>query len=341
MCRSPDEPGGPRRCSADARRRYEQAQQHVADLEAADQRLTGELDRIRTYRSERAFRAALNDRIREVAADLGLAHNDLARRFALQQFISRIFSADPHSWVITGGTALQFRTLEARPTADVDLAVTRDIADIADQLRTVSARRGGEHGEFQVDVRGVPTNPGFYTGRITYILNGTRFAVAKIDIAAHRELPVQPDSITPEPVLQIDDTWAMPRVSTMSVPTHLADKLAAMHERHNDLPSSRAHDLADILIISRSCTVDAAELHQAIEAQKKHRNIAIPEVLQLPSPDWRATYRNRVSQSGLPAGLRDADAALAEVNAFLGPVLSGRITAGCWDPACKSWGCAR
>lgn len=337
MCRSPEEPGGPRRCSADARRRYEQAQRRVEELQAANEHLTGELDGIRTYRSERAFRAALNDRIRDIAADMGLAHNDLARRFALQQFISRIFSADPDSWVITGGTALQFRTPEARPTADVDLAVTREIADIAEQLRVASARRGGEHGDFQVDVRGVPTNPGFYTGRITYLLNGTRFAVAKIDIAAHRELPVRPDSITPDPVLLIDDTWPMPAVSTMSVPTHLADKLAAMHERHNDLPSSRAHDLADMLIISRSCTVDAGELWQAIEVQRQRRNITIPEVLQLPSPDWRSTYRNRVSQSGLPTGLRDADAALAEVNAFLGPVLSGRIANGVWDPVSRRW----
>lgn len=337
MCRSPDEPGGPRRCPVDARRGYERARQLVGDLEAANERLTAELDAILTYRSEQAFRAALNDRIREVAADLGLAHNDLARRFALQQFISRIFSADPHSWVIAGGTALQFRTSEARPTADVDLAVTRQIYDIADQLRTASARRGGEHGHFQVDVRGVPTNPGFYTGRIAYTLNGTRFAVAKIDIAAQRELPVQPDSITPEPVLRIDDTWPMPPISTMSVPTHLADKLAAMHERHNGLPSSRAHDLADMLIISRSCTVEASELRQAIEFQKQQRNIAIPEVLQLPSPDWRSTYRNRVSQSGLPVGLRDADAALAEVNAFLGPVLGGCVTAGHWDPVRRRW----
>lgn len=115
------------------------------------------------------------------------------------------------------------------------------------------------------------------------------------------------------------------------------DKLAAMHERHNGLPSSRAHDLADMLIISRSCTVEASELRQAIEVQKQQRNIAIPEVLQLPSPDWRSTYRNRVSQSGLPVGLRDADAALAEVNAFLGPVLGGCVTAGQWDPVRRRW----
>ncbi|SLH40822.1 Nucleotidyl transferase of uncharacterised function (DUF1814) [Mycobacteroides abscessus subsp. massiliense] len=289
------------------------------------------------YASEEAFRAALNERIRQAAKAEGLSHNDLARRFALQQFVSRLFTAEPDAFVVTGGTALQFRTSEARPTSDVDLAVTREIADMQSVLIRAAQRRPGEHGEFAIEVRAVNSSPGVYTGRITYKLNGVRYAVAKIDIASHRELPEAPDLVAPDPVIGIDDTWPLPAVSTYPVAAHLADKLGAWHERHDGQPSTRAHDLADVVLLSRSCAVRAEELRDAIAVQERRRGIAIPATLSLPSPQWRKTYRSRVSQSRLPERLHDAEVALREANVFLGPILSGQVTAGMWNPVLGTW----
>lgn len=206
--------------------RAQAGQDRVRQLEVQEEQLQGQLDAGRTYQSEEGFRAALNARIRQAARSSGLDHAEIARRFALQQFTSRLFAYDPESWLVTGGTALQFRSDEARPTADLDLAVTGELGHLQELLVQASRRRAGEHGDFTVVLS--PCGSGSFTGKITYFLNGARFAVAKIDIATHREFPFPPDILRPSPVLEIDDTLPLAEIRTYAVASHLADKVAAI-----------------------------------------------------------------------------------------------------------------
>ncbi|ORB73250.1 hypothetical protein BST46_31100, partial [Mycobacterium timonense] len=64
-------------------------------------------------------------------------------------------------------------------------------------------------------------------------------------------------------MVAIDDVRPMSKVRTYAVASHLADKVAAMYEVHGSSgasPSTRSHDLADIVILSRCARVDAEEL---------------------------------------------------------------------------------
>ncbi|MBY0285674.1 MAG: nucleotidyl transferase AbiEii/AbiGii toxin family protein [Mycobacteriaceae bacterium] len=340
MCKASGEPGGPKRCSADMRARAQESHDRVEALERRHREIEELLDARRTYGSETAFRAALNTRIRELTRSAGGDGAEVARRFALQQFVSRLFDRDPQSWLVTGGTALQFRTpAEARATADLDLAVTRDVEDLTAALTAASRRRAGEHGEFVVAVS-PGSGPGAYTGKITYLLNGSRFAVAKLDVVAGRQFPFEPDTLVPDPVVAIDDVRPMSPVRTYAVAAHLGDKVAAMYELHGSSgvsPSTRSHDLADIVILSRCARVDAEELRAAVRGQEQRRGVRVPTPLTLPSERWRRSYPSRVAEAGLPAELRDADAALVEADRFVGAVLDGRVQAGVWDPDLRTW----
>lgn len=339
MCKSSNEPGGPKRCSADMRARAQESHDRVAALEQRQREIEQMLDARRTYGSEGAFRAALNARIRDIVRRSGIDGAEVARRFALQQFVSRLFDRDPESWLVTGGAALQFRSMEARATADLDLAVTRGVENLTEALTAASRRRAGEHGEFVVAVS-AGSGPGAFTGKITYMLGGSRFAVAKLDVAAGRAFPFEPDTLVPDPVVSIDDVRPMSRVRTYAVASHLADKVAAMYEVHGSSgasPSTRSHDLADIVILSRCARVDAEELRGAVRQQEQRRGVVVPSPLVLPSEQWRRSYPARVAEAGLPAELRDADAALAEADRFVGAVLDGRISSGTWDPDRRSW----
>ena len=341
MCKASNEPGGPKRCSADMRARAQESYDRVEALERRYREIEELLDAGRTYGSESAFRAALNTRIRQIVRDTHGDAAEVARRFALQQFVSRLFDRDPEPWLVTGGTALQFRTpAEARETADLDLAVTRNVEDLTAALTEASRRRAGEHGEFAVSVS-PGSGPGAYTGKITYVLNGSRFAVAKLDVAVGREFPFEPDTLVPDPVVAIDDVRPMSRVRTYAVAAHLGDKVAAMYELHGSSgasPSTRSHDLADIVILSRCAHgLDAEELRAAVRGQEQRRGVAVPSHLTLPSEQWRRSYPARVAQAGLPVELRDADAALAEADRFVGAVLDGRVQAGVWDPDRRAW----
>ncbi|WP_224160494.1 nucleotidyl transferase AbiEii/AbiGii toxin family protein, partial [Prevotella lacticifex] len=64
----------------------------------------------------------------------------MARAFVLQQFSSRLFRSDSaEQWVLTGGTALQYRSTEARPTADADLAFALEASEVETALRQALA----------------------------------------------------------------------------------------------------------------------------------------------------------------------------------------------------------
>ncbi|WP_169716495.1 nucleotidyl transferase AbiEii/AbiGii toxin family protein, partial [Mycobacterium timonense] len=84
-----------------------------------------------------------------------------------------------------------------------------------------------------------------------------------LDVAAGRAFPFERDTLVPDPVVAIDDVRPMSKVRTYAVASHLADKVAAMYEVHGSSgasPSTRSHDLADIVILSRCARVDAEEL---------------------------------------------------------------------------------
>jgi len=63
-----------------------------------------------------------------------------------------------------------------------------------------------------------------------------------------------------EPMVEIADVAALPEVTLYPLPDQIADKVAAMVERHGPQgrASTRYRDLVDLVLIVRSCEVDAA-----------------------------------------------------------------------------------
>src|SRR6266545_3261685 len=69
-----------------------------------------------------AFRAALTDRLKNLAASSAFTVAELQRQFAYDRLLARIFRApDAQRWVLKGATALLARLDVARHSKDVDL----------------------------------------------------------------------------------------------------------------------------------------------------------------------------------------------------------------------------
>jgi predicted nucleotidyltransferase component of viral defense system len=338
MCLADKDRGGPRRCAGDTRNALHAAQRGIGDAQHEVDRLTAELaDADRTYTDDDAYRAALNTRIRHQASATGLPHHEIARRFAVQQFLIRLSDSDPGQWIVTGGTALQYRSEEARPTRDADLAARMDTDDLIGHIEHATARRPGERGDFVITLKNAADH-GSYRCGLTYILGGKRFAAAGLDITTHRQLPGHPDHITPTPVIDIDDSAPQAPIQVYPVANHLADKVGAMYQRYGrnqDSPSTRPHDLADVIILSRCADVDADELRAAIDSEARRRNTTIPNPLTLPNPAWRDTFTRKVGDAS--AAIGSADDALRAANQFLGPVLSGAVAGKRWSPHVQAW----
>lgn len=339
MCKSANEPGGPHRCSADLRKALLHAENRSGDARREVDALRAELaDAGRTYSDDSAFRMALNARIRAVAQRTGEPHAAIAQRFARHQFLARLGDLHAGRFVVTGGTALQMRTDQARTTGDADLAA-RDAADtIHATLESAAARRPGERGEFSLKVVRRTTDGLKYS--LTYKIGGTRFATIGLDVTTDRLLPGSTEVMTPEPVVDIDDVARSVPLEVYPVADHVADKVGAMYEKHGhdgDSPSSRAHDLADLAIIARTCSVDGDELSERISAEAARRHATVPNPLTIPSESWHTSYADKVKGPNLPAEAANLESALETANRFLRPVLDGAARGHRWDPDRQLW----
>lgn len=58
------------------------------------------------YGSDRAFRAALEDRIKTVASASAAPAMQVRRQYAHSIFLSRVFSSPRNDWLLKGGTGL-------------------------------------------------------------------------------------------------------------------------------------------------------------------------------------------------------------------------------------------
>lgn len=340
MCLGRNEKGGPRRCDSHARVALEKACLAAAAAHTEVSRLEDELtDAHRHYPNDHAFREALKTRMRALSTDTGEPHDKIARRFALQQFLVRLNDAEPQCWVLTGGTALQYRSPEARTTLDADLATAIEGTHIEGRIRAAIARRPGERGDFTVKITERDSDVGGYRCRLVYTLDGKRFANASVDIVTRRELPDQPVLITSPRVVDVDDATPTGPVWTYPAENHVADKVAAMYQKYGDgtEASTRPHDLADLVVLARSSEVDATELRRRLSAEAVRRGCTYPRTVDLPTERWRDTYDGKVDGPALPPEVRDLDSALNSARAFLDPILSGRVTAGRWNPSAGRW----
>ena len=110
------------------------------------------------YASEEAFRAGLKARLSAEARTSRFSRDELAQTVTLQLFLARLFrSPDADQWILTGGTALQFRApTQARPTTDADLATRLDAEHMQHSLRQAAHPGPGDFGEFDITITATP-----------------------------------------------------------------------------------------------------------------------------------------------------------------------------------------
>ncbi|HEY7098935.1 MAG TPA: nucleotidyl transferase AbiEii/AbiGii toxin family protein [Terriglobales bacterium] len=77
------------------------------------------------YKTARAFRKALEERLKRIslADQVDLSH--LRCRVSFDRLLARLFREPQASWALKGGHALELRFKAARSTVDIDLTVRR------------------------------------------------------------------------------------------------------------------------------------------------------------------------------------------------------------------------
>ncbi len=136
-----------------------------------------------------------------------------------------------------------------------------------------------------------------------------------------------------------------PTVRVWPLEDHVADKIAAMYERHGErlAPSTRFKDLVDLVLIAHQSALNGATAHEALHAEVDRRRAAgthliIPGAFTVPDPAWAAGYRAEAAKAReLPVEYRTLDGVTPLADAFISPLLQPQAPAGAWQLERRQW----
>ena len=199
-------------------------------------------DRRPPYATPAAFRRALTDRLRAIAAPRGLwPLPDLQRQFAYDRLLVRLYLLDD-AWILKGATAMLARRIAVRHTVDVDVyrATHRDHAER--DLRTALNLDAGDWFRFEAR-QARPIADGATGLRIPIVarVGTTAWASFHIDIVAEGvRMTGAPDHVPALAAVAIPGL-EQPGYRAYPIVDHVADKTCAILERQasGQRPSTR------------------------------------------------------------------------------------------------------
>lgn len=293
------------------------------------------------YATPSAFVRALNQQLRSTASATGRPVEELRRQFLTHRLLARVFLRPDSGWVLLGGVGLLVRVPGARATQDVDLLHTvSSVEDALLELGELLATPLLDPFTFQLGSaqRMTGRTPGAQVS-VTVLVGATRVGAFPIDLVVGRTMTARTQLLRPQPVIEIDDVGQLPRFVVYPVEDQVADKLCAMYDRYgrNSSPSTRYHDLVDLVVIARELPADATLARSAINTEQHRRRLTVPAAVPPPGAGWDGGYTTAAARSNLPAELHDLTTALAAVRQFLCPLLDGRVREGRWDPSIQGW----
>ncbi|WP_436493680.1 nucleotidyl transferase AbiEii/AbiGii toxin family protein [Actinokineospora sp. HUAS TT18] len=273
----------------------------------------------------------------------------LIERYLYDRLLARLATHDPGSWLVKGGQALLRRYPQARHTRDLDLlhlpSASADIDEATAILRAAADLDLGDHLSYLHRDTGSITKGG-HARRIRFTPHYGRTALntISVDLVVGDAPFGQPTTRALRSCVPGLDGGQWPDVQLYPIVDHIADKICAMYERHgaDAIPSSRYHDLVDLLLIVLSETIDGATMHIALHAEAARRvqrgnDLVLPSEFRVPNVGtWRAGYaRDAKDVVGLEHQ-RTLDEAAGLAASFVTPLLAA-IPPGRWTPDHLRW----
>jgi len=293
------------------------------------------------YATAQGFRAALERHLGNMARERGIPGDVLYKRVVLDRLLARLVRLPGNNWRLKGALALVYRLDGGgRFTRDLDIVHHSGEEQAFDDLRAAVDMDLGDYFSFAIEREGELTHhEAGEVGGMRYLavayLAGREFQRIKIDVGFSDPLGWKPDRLRGPNLLAFAELEPV-EVSAIPLAQHIAEKVHAMTGTYGDgMPSSRAKDLVDLVLISYfESAVEAAMLHEALvvtfTARKQH---ALPPAIPTPPADWRRQFENGAKEAGLDPDMARAHALVA---VWLDSVLHGEAV-GVWDPARRAW----
>ena len=292
----------------------------------------------RVYSSPAAFRRALTDKLRVLAADGRWNLPELQRQIAYDRLLERLYLIDDQ-WIVKGATALLARNLGVRGTIDVDI-YRADSSEIAERLlRHAVAADIGDWFAFEVGpTHAVADGASARRFSVRAFIGTTVWVAFQVDLVGTAvRMTGRPEDV---PALAKIEMYGVVQHGYRAYPLvdHIADKVAATFDHYGEMRavSTRYKDLVDLVAIISGASIDAIEQAAALDSEADRRGFTMPDRFVVPDIAlWEPGYRAEAERSQLPVA-RTLEDALAVVRPFIDPLLGGTAT-GRWTPTQARW----
>jgi hypothetical protein len=290
------------------------------------------------YRDGGSFRRALEQRLRNRSLKTGVPLVRLRKMVAFDRFLARLNNADPGSWVLKGGYALQLRFAErARTTKDIDLLMRDTTAKAHDLLSDAASIDIGDWFSFEVG-RAATLSATDQHGGVRYpvhsMLDGRTFERFHVDVGVGDPIVDPIEDLTGPPLL------AFGGIEPTSFPSYpisqqLAEKIHAFTRVYESGTTTRIRDLVDILLIGMTSEISPNRLTNAVDAVFSARSThELPRSLPEPPSGWTRSYTR--FRRNLELLWPNLDEAFDAARRFIEPILNAEAQ-GKWKPGEWRW----
>lgn len=276
------------------------------------------------YETAKAFRTALEQRLKNEAQATGIALIRLRKRVAFERFLARLATSESSGWILKGAFALELRLgLRARTTKDIDLGRADDEEAATEHLEAATHIDLGDF--FVFEVRRTPaldSATGFHAVRYTVRadLDGRRFEQFPVDVAFSEATPIQAEPLFGANSLEFADVAEL-QLPVVSLEQHVAEKLHAYTGAfgRDQRESTRVKDLVDLVLIGEMAELDAKRLSSTLATTFEQRaRQPLPSALPSPPSSWARPYAVLAREVALAV---DIEAGHAVAARLLDPVL--------------------
>jgi hypothetical protein len=292
------------------------------------------------YRTAAAFRAALEQRLLNLAQETGVPLLRLRKLVVFDRLLARLMAVAPDRFVLKGALALHFRLgPQFRTTKDVDLARQDDDEGANADFRAAEGIDLGDY--FAFDIRRTSKLDAALEGaavryHATADLAGRRFDDITVDISfggppgTDREILRGPDLLGFAGI-------APAEVPSLPLEQHVAEKVHAYTRAYaGGEASTRVKDLVDLVVMASSFSFRAGRLRQALTTTFDERaSHPLPAELPPPPDEWRTPYRRMAAEVDLDS---DVTVGYERAKAFLDPILTRMVSNDMsWNAAQQAW----
>ena len=273
------------------------------------------------YQTARAFRAALEDRLKQLARAQGIDLMRLRRQVAFDRLLARLFAEPDPPWLLKGGYAFELRlgAQAARATKDIDLSIPAPSrlgaeasqspqaqnalnARIRDRLQDAAERDLRDGFVFRIGAPMADLDAAPYGGArypIEARLDNRTFATFHLDVGVGDAIATPPEWLTGQDLLGFAGIPPA-NAAALSREQQFAEKIHAYTLPRGERTNMRVKDLVDLVLLLRLGLPDTDAVRRALLATFTRRAThEIPLILPPPPDAWLPTYDALAAECGL------------------------------------------